>query len=959
MKRKRRWTRAEDRVAGDPVHLEQGRGGPRAGGPACPQAGRILCRRVERRDGFAVVLAVALLAAVVLLLVALTALTRSELRATAQRGAAEQARQNALVGLRVALGRLQAAAGPDARSTATAQHLGATNPYWTGVWTDAGPPVWLVSGHPADADSAVVTTGGAATGAVLVGDNTTGASGGVAALFEDIAGDELPGLAGEQAVGRFAYWTGDEGVKGNVGVLDHVDEVPVPMWSAADDPVTHAAERARLRQLVAHRSGNDTLNLGDPPIDGFQLQAENDPASAVRWAQFGAALTMNQLRFQTLGTTLARDRYRAFVHAHFHDLTVHSLGVLSNAATGGLRRNFSDLAALEVPAAVKDLERYRPVAGRLPVVAGTAGAGEPAAQIKPILTEWALDFVPYREDGGERLLVGCRLRLELWNPFNLPLAQAPSGISDYRVRLGGRRSTGGAGDSGLPLVRVRGPSGAVGEFDLRELLAPEREIAVDCAGDLTPGLVTVVETIVEQAWATGLVVADPTPTDPSDDVLKIESVADAARELRFELLDSGGTAEPLTVLAGFPSGEFARNSSGRWAVAGNRPFAGTGPMADLGVSYHFRLQPARTRWGDWVDPVPPLAPAPDLKSSQIDHAATFWSSIGADPAASARAVAGQFASGELFAVGGGFAAYDFTVQRNLSIAALAQLSVSGERPFGVGSPWGGARNSVFDAAFFNPVPGSWQPGERLANVRHRVLEASAAEIGGLHAARSLGVEGAFNVNSVSPEAWTVLLGRTVLGWTDSAGAAADLENPFFCFAQSAPFAPAEARGVRHFSDAALQRLATALAGRIAGRARPFRSVAEFVSSGVVQEAIDAAGLNTTPEYCDDIGRVPPARYSANYLTQGAMLGPLAPLLAVRSDTFTIRVYAEALNPALPAGDADRVAARAWCEAVVQRLPEFIDAREGAEVWPPAVAVNQALGRRFRLVAFRWLGPDDL
>ena len=915
------------------------------------------------REGFAVVLAVALLAAVVLLLVALAALTRNELRATAQRGAAEQARQNALVGLRVAIGRLQATAGPDGGSTATAQQLGGRNPHWTGVWTDAGAPTWLVSGHPADADVAVGTTGAAANGAILVGDNTTGSDGSVAALFEDIAVAGLPGLAGEQIVGRFAYWVGDEGVKGNVGVVDRVDEVPVPVWPAADDPVASVAERARLRQLVAHRSGNDALNDGDSPPGGFQLLAENDPASAARWQQFGAALTVNQLRFQTLGTTLERDRYRAFLREHFHDFTVLSLGVLANAATGGLRRNFSALASPEVPAAVKDLERYRPVAGRLPVAGGTAAAGEPTAQIKPIITEWALDFVPYREDGGERVLVGCRLRLELWNPFNLPLAQTPACVTDYRVRLGGRRSTGGAGDSGLPVVRVRGPAGLVGDLDLRALLGPSREIAVDVPGDLGAGKVVVVETVVEQAWDSGLVVADPTPADPGDDGLRIESVADPARALRLELCDVAGGVEPLTTLDAFPSGEFARNSSGGWSVAGNRPFAAVGDLARLGVSYHFCLQPARSTWGDWVNPTPAVV-APDLRSSRIEYAAELWPSNRVDPVASAQAVVTQFASGDLFATGGGFAAYDFTVQRNLSIAALAQVSVAGERPFGVGNPWGGVRNAVFDSAFFNPVPRSWVLGERLPNVRHRVLDLpagiapTAAELGGLHAARFLGVEGMFNVNSVSPEAWTLLLGRTVLGWTDSAGGRADLENPFFGFAQSAPFAPTNANGVRHFPDEAIQLLATKLVSKIAARPRPFRSLTDFVNSGVLQEAIDAAGLNTKPEFCVAIGG-PPARYSANYLTQAGVLNTLAPLLAVRSDTFTIRVHAEALNPALLTGDSDHVAARAWCEAVVQRLPEFVDPGDGAEVWPPVGAANQTLGRRFCIIAFRWLGPDDI
>jgi|GEM_PF-4449957 len=919
------------------------------------------------RDGFAVVLAAALLAAIVLLLLALTLLTRSELRAAAQGEAAEQARRNALLGLRVALGRLQAAAGPDACSTATAERLGSRNPHWTGVWSDTGEQSWLVSGAPADAAVAVTTTGAAANGALLVGPNTTpGAADSVAALWEPIDAADVPGLQGEQTVGRFAYWIGDEGVKGNVGVTDRVEEVPIPTWPAADDPVVSTADRARLRQLVAHRAGSDALDGIDGTDSGFRLGSEN--SDAARWAQLGGALSWNQLRFHTLGTAQETENYRAFVRRHIHEFSVRSLGVLSDSASGGLRRNFSDLAAPEVPAAVKDLEQFRPVAGRLPVRGGTAASGEPTAQIKPIVTEWALDFVPYREDGGARLLIGCWLRLELWNPFNLPLAMTPAGVADFRVRIGGRRS---GGDSGLPVLRASGPAGVAGEIELRNLLGPAREIAVDLAGDIGAEQVVVVECVVEQAWDSGLTLDDPTPGDAGDDRLRIEATDDAGRALRVEVFDaaSGGGAEPLTVLDGFPSGGASRQcAAGLWSVPGNAPFGGnstTATVAALGVSYHWRLDPARASWAEWVDPAAPREAGPDLKGARIEYSATFWKSAGDDPVASARAVATQFAGGELFTAGGGLAAYDFTGQRNLSVAALAQVSAPGERPFGVGNPWGGARNAVFDAAFFNPVSGSWISGQRLPNVRHRVLDrrdetpSSAAEVGGLGAARFLGVEGMFNVNSVSPEAWTVVLGRTVLGWKAADGKTADLENPFYVFAQSAPFAPAAARGVRCFSDEAVQRLARELATRIAARPRPFRSLAEFVNSGVLQEAIDTAGLNTRADRLGDIGGVAPARYSANWLSQAAVLNTLAPLLAVRSDTFTIRVAAETLNPALDAGDPERVSARAWCEAVVQRLPEYVDAGEDAMAWPAALADNRTLGRRFRIVAFRWLGPDDI
>lgn len=67
---------------------------------------------------------------------------------------------------------------------------------------------------------------------------------------------------------------------------------------------------------------------------------------------------------------------------------------------------------------------------------------------------------------------------------------------------------------------------------------------------------------------------------------------------------------------------------------------------------------------------------------------------------------------------------------------------------------------------------------------------------------------------------------------------------------------------------------------------------------------------------------------------------LAPQLAVRSDTFRIRGYGEALNPA----DSSQIDAIAYCEAIVQRTPD---------------SAPNGLGRRFVVVAFRWLGVGDI
>ena len=701
--------------------------------------------------------------------------------------------------------------------------------------------------------------------------------------------------------------------------------------------------------MATPRAGADALNFGEPATSGFLLGPESDAESAERWAALAQVLSFEQLRFVE-----PRDggaQYRAFLRGSYHDLTVHSRGLLVDAERGGLRRNFSDLSAPDLPAAVRDLERQRPAGGRLPVAAGTAGPGEAAAQVKPLLTEWALDFVPYREDGGERVLVGCRLRLELWNPHALPLAHTPVGEADYRLRV-----------EGLPVVRVGGPAGG-GEFSLGGLLGGSGEIVVDFPGDLGGGAVGVLDVVVAEAWDSGVRLEDPTPADAGDDVLRSETLPDAARRLRLTLLTAGG--DVLTELAGLPCAEFLRTSpAGGWSVPGNRAFGAPDPLERLGVRYHARLDPGRAEWRDWVAPTPPAAPPADLRAAECAFAEGNWAFADTDPAECARHWRACFDAGELFAEGRSRVVADFTVQRNLSIAALGRLAVPGERIWGVGHPWGGARNTVFDRAFFNPVPAGWRHGDLLPQSRHRVEPSAtgvvpdAGQLGGWSAAAWLSVDGMFNVNSVSAVAWVSVLGRGIVGWQYGRGGRADLENPFFVLAQSAQHLGGANRGVRTFSDARIRELATAVAGRISARGRPFRSLAEFVDSGVLESAIADAGLNTTRDGWADLGAAPEP-WSADWLTQASVLNTLAPILSVRSDTFTIRVAAEALNPALAVDDPERVRARAWCEAVVQRYPEFVDAAEAADTWPVLVAENAALGRRFRIVSFRWLGPDDL
>lgn len=97
---------------------------------------------------------------------------------------------------------------------------------------------------------------------------------------------------------------------------------------------------------------------------------------------------------------------------------------------------------------------------------------------------------------------------------------------------------------------------------------------------------------------------------------------------------------------------------------------------------------------------------------------------------------------------------------------------------------------------------------------------------------------------------------------------------------------------------------------------PFQTVDAFLASPLLATALTGSGV--TPTEFDNAMR---------------------PWLTVRSDTFRIRAYGEALNPS----DATRTEATAWCEAIVQRVKEDPSAVTG----------------RFVITYFRWLGPDDI
>ena len=268
--------------------------------------------------------------------------------------------------------------------------------------------------------------------------------------------------------------------------------------------------------------------------------------------------------------------------------------------------------------------------------------------------------------------------------------------------------------------------------------------------------------------------------------------------------------------------------------------------------------------------------------------------------------------------------------------------------------------------------------------------ATPDDLGDFHrCAYGLSVEGAFNVNSTSVEAWKAVLGATRRLSADGKSAvfARILAPPDGQWtATDSADAQAAWSGQRALNADELDRLARAIVVEVRKRG-PFLSLADFVNRrlandatgrmGALQAAIEAAGLNerfkaaypldntrslpdyTHPDNIKDATRMeqtlkPDCKVWGipGYLTQGDLLQVLGPMLNARSDTFVIRAYGDAADA------SGKIRARSWCEALVQRRPEPLA--------PDATGINSDkagqptdMGRRFMLKAFRWLRPEEV
>ncbi|MDQ8204571.1 hypothetical protein [Pelagicoccus sp. SDUM812003] len=969
---------------------------------------------LRQRKGFAIVLVAALAGLVFLLGASLVAVSQLQ-RASAQYDQRMQlARDHARASFEMALGELQRHAGQDTTVTFTADAYrsprdedfnapsdpatsGVYQPFWTGVSNVTGGPRWLVSrpfGQSLEPDPLKeipdpVTL--VARGSAKPANDSDQARHDVRVPKAPIKAKGVLGYPAqeERAIGHTAYWVGDLGVKASYALYDKSGQVEHYKDS----------EKLRLRQMTASNPRHDTVDTNPVPVVADDGTVSYDDTNPIRIDQY-----VNDFQFRHRFGSANDDPYFFLndlteddVQRRFHDYTPLSIGILCNTAEGGLKKDLTpgvDIGESEGEELWDgtELQRFSNLSFLIEPTASASNGLALAYEISPsdsesdtlffhpILTDFNLRvgfWLRFQGNVGE-LVLGYNLATELWNPYSATLIQD----GNIRVRIEKLPSIAGT---------LRGPS------DTREfLLNLEDESQVSRP----------IYELSKSVWRPGEIAlfSGISAVQPSSDVHELDrfnhaSIAEGLQprifresesetvQLDFSFVDP---ADPTTVVPASldvvleidRDGSFIRLATYRLSgedllfraseetvdlgIESDATFAFTWSLSDEVLSSDsFNVQKTEYEFADIASSFTSEVISEDALNSQIvDGSITL---LGRRPVS---------ASSDDWSYDIPYA--EIPRQELTSVAMLNQFGGSYEgQPGKVSS----ILNPLFDTSFFSTVPrtGLNALNNLILPNAHLRIEGTptVSDLQSIRSAQYLKVHGQFNVNSTSKNAWAAILRAVAMdnwqyvapiveeedegiGMLDTSG-----KFLFFNFPQASqevysgsydsPFADRIVklrRGIIPLDDGEIVDLAHNIVSEIrqhfvAEGGRPFRSIEDFLDSAILESAIAETSINDP---------VPDGEEPRGILTQSTIMNALAPYLSARSETFLIRAYGDAVDPA----DPSDVWARAYCEAVVRRTVEKHETDSNPSDTMSATSSDAGeFGRKFEVIAFRWMDPADL
>lgn len=935
------------------------------------------------RQGFALVVSLVLMALIVLLVASIGTVGRVQSRLAETRQAQALARQQAFYALGLAMGQLQEAAGHDQRSTARAEILGqgqSAQPYWTGVWdftrSDNPTPRWLVTEDPLAAPGdRPVPTRLPASPTTLIGFGTVGGKTGLEVAVPQL---ELTGTnaAGQSVVsGRIAWWTADEGVKVSLSAVENpvVDDLTwrqansAPRWETLFNSIDQddIPTTTRLKELLTFR----------------QLKTEDN---------FGAEA--------------------AVFEDHYHDITFAHLALLTNPLDGGLKLNIQDAQANPVTrfddvfgkgdvARVWDewteaLEFDADGAPQLTLTPITVSAfegleeGAPYRNVAPVLSEVTLFMSFFHHHSFNEPTTRHYYDAEFTNPFRYGLLLNASdrraltvdttGLPDYTLTVEGT-NPGQFGPYDLDRMQMSSGSAATSswmEFDETpegsysgeaRLKAGEVYRLRDRDPDKSPqGLIKRTNDSsmrVGTAFKTSgdrIILAARFKPEPV--TISVYEGAAVGGDVIFQLRDL--ELDDFQYLFDSPLSE-------EYAMGRNPNFG----EAEQTVAYHAALG----RDFDWQsEETAEFLRLTDLRAPVFSVARGEVRMASTNPVDLQDTDTGIHQDTELFADSawrdstyGSYSdmrLYDVPVGNPLTLSAYRLLPFKGLPPNALGrassSPLLKEMNAVYDR-YFLAAP-SVSGVSTFENTHLEVLPNAPASVDPLaeNVAQYLAANGAFNWHSTSAFAWKAALHQAFtethpVRYTDPNSRVQELpveralsgifRHPFGAMSEVdleedvtiAGMGEDDLRrvyfqqGVRLLDEESLDDLSAGIVSELQLRGRPFASLSDFLNDGLLDRALERSGVNA--------GFLPHAN---GYIDQGDLAALLSLSPTVRSDTFTIRVSSEILNPTT----GERTGA-VVLEARIQRSPEYLDGSPPESI--PSSSLSEA-GRRFNIQSFRWL-----
>lgn len=933
----------------------------------------------DETRGFALLVTIVLVSFLVLILVALATFTRVETQVADNSQQLAKARQNALMGLNIAIGQLQKEAGPDRRISATLGHetqlSGSNFRYITGIWDEnarsKSAKAWLVSSSetvtvvddalntvqaPSTSSSSAVSD--SANWVYLLWKNSahpTDSSNWICLEKQPITvgSAAVPGMAAgtTPTIGHYAYWVGDEGVKASVALSDSTSiaynnatgagSVIGDDWSATD-----TRKKDRLGQFALNRTRLDSKNLFTS-FDIFDNKLSN-------------IIQQNQLLFFSSGAPTNDE-----LKERFHYLTPLSKGVLADLSAtttyGRLKRDLSDTSL----SPSSDMVNFQLARVTVPVLTTSYSSEytfDPTSTAPdhlkfpayPVLTDFGIRFW-YSVTSGE-IMLNYVVNAELWNPYATAL-KLPVGTTKFQIDITNLPSTITVIDNATPTANSYtvnlGSSVSVAVVDSSLTWTPGEVKLVSGSATLVAGTAGASAQI-----GTGITLsAAGTPTEIASITLP------ALANLTVKLQEDLGTPTDIQTLD--PTIPYSA------ATATNSP---TAPS----FGYGFELNDDLMIWtsGDGTSAVSQADPRRGTISGLAYYASVLWNvdpSANASPTFPTQGTFGGVTAGKPIIL------FDIPRQEITSLGMFAHLK--SDLPYKMGNTWG-TDNNYYDEYFVSTVPhfvttSEWNPesGKPLPNRYNEVYHPedtpaiAPSDIQDYEkAAQYLLQVGSFNINSVSRPAWEAILGsRFNSNWDYEGGTISSpfLKNVFFRLphgAQALSNPPLESgtlttddsvnTGGRQLTDDEIEALSDAIVDEIetyASSNGPFRTLAEFINYGIISKAI--ATVTATGSINNSLAAE--FRGSSAALTQGDVINAIAPFINTRSDTFRIRAYGDIQNPIT--GDVE---GRAWCEATVQRVTDMVDSALD-RVTPNPISASSYFGRKFKIISFRWLTTDDL